>query len=61
MTTIFERLNHELETFGGASHAAYVRQQTAVHLPATRALAERVFAEFVALFDWRRQPVLRSR
>ena len=52
---------HDLEAFGGASHAACVQQQTSAHLPAARALAGRVFAEFIALFGGRRQHVLRTR
>jgi GMP synthase (glutamine-hydrolysing) len=52
----------ELEAFGGPCHAADVERETGVHLAAARALAGRVFAEFVALFGWRRpQRVLRTR
>ena len=51
----------ELEALGGAAAAARVRDETGAHLPAARELAQRVFAEFVALFGWRRRPVLRTR
>jgi GMP synthase (glutamine-hydrolysing) len=51
----------EIEQHWSVRRIAHIRAATQVHLPATRALSERVFGEFIELLKPRRSALLPSR